>query len=252
VSLAACTDLGNKISINPKSEVFFKGEGVSEDDARRLGTFLLQQGYFDTTTAKTAHLSKDGDDWMIRMVINEAEYARDKARYRLLFWRLQEIISRSVFGGADALVIFADKNVKDLEPVGAIGKVAVNPRNTIFFRPEATAAEARKVGDVLTKAGYFTGSNDLEVLLFRDSGRHQVSFVVNEAILAQNEEALLPYFKVYKYLIGKEALAGAPNRVTLINTEFGELKEVEELTPEERTAVEAQFRSAAPAEAPQP
>ena len=46
--LAACNLGGNKININNKSEVYYKGDDVSKGDAQKLGNFLERQNFFNT------------------------------------------------------------------------------------------------------------------------------------------------------------------------------------------------------------
>lgn len=114
----ACNDHGAKVSINDKSEVYYKGDGVTEADAKKLGDFLLKQGYFTTTDTRSVQLLKVGDAYTVKFVVDEEKLKKDKENVLLGFKVWQMWIKDNVFNGAQTNLILADDQLKDLQPVG--------------------------------------------------------------------------------------------------------------------------------------
>ena len=113
----ACEEHGTKININNKSEVFYKGDGVNEADAKRLGAFLLKQGYFSTIDNRSVQLLKEGDVYIVKFVVDEERLKNDKENVLLGFKVWQMWIQDGVFNGAKTKIVLADNNLEDLHPV---------------------------------------------------------------------------------------------------------------------------------------
>lgn len=116
--LTSCEDYGNKVSINNKSDVFYKGNGVTEADAKKLGNFLLKQGYFTTVDNRSVQLLKDGDTYIVKFVVDEEKLKKDKENVVLGFKVWQMWIQDGVFNGAKTKLILADSQLEDLQTVG--------------------------------------------------------------------------------------------------------------------------------------
>lgn len=114
--LAACENHGSKININPKSEVFYKGD-VTEAEAKKLGNFLLKQGYFTTVDSRSVQLLKEGDIYIVKFVVDEEKLKKDRENVLLGFKVWQMWIQDGVFGGAKTKLVLADNQLKDLQPV---------------------------------------------------------------------------------------------------------------------------------------
>jgi hypothetical protein len=60
VALSACTNYGKKVTIDgSKGEVYYKGDGVTEADAKKLGTYLKDViKYFNDEKKQSVQLTK--------------------------------------------------------------------------------------------------------------------------------------------------------------------------------------------------
>ena len=119
VVLSSCTDYGKKVAINHKSDVYYKGDGVTEKDAKALGDFLLAQGFFNATDERSVQLQKDGEAHVVKIVVNEQKLAQDKENILTSFKVWQMWIQDNVFNGAKTKVILTNAEFKDLQDVGA-------------------------------------------------------------------------------------------------------------------------------------
>ncbi len=114
----SCNDYGKKVMIGEKNEVYYKG--VDETEAKKLGNYLVEQEYFDTSSTKTIQLIKENDEYIVRFVVDEKIVNKDKAMYIKNFKVFQQMISMQVFGGKKTKIILADTKLKDIEEIGEL------------------------------------------------------------------------------------------------------------------------------------
>lgn len=117
ILLASCNSYGDKVKINDKSEVYYRGDGVTEADAKKLGDFLLKQGLFDDKNERSVQLSKDSGAYVVRFVFDKATFEKDKETTLLGFQVWQMWISENVFNSAKTKVVLADNKFKDFQQI---------------------------------------------------------------------------------------------------------------------------------------
>lgn len=116
--LSSCgSDFGKKVSINNNSDVFYKGNGVTGDDAQRLGDFLLREGYFDTTTNKTVQLTKDTAAWVVRLVVDREKYAEADLTLSSSMRIFEMVMSEQVFDRQRTRLELVDDEMKPIDAV---------------------------------------------------------------------------------------------------------------------------------------
>src|SRR5450432_1951478 len=74
---SSCTDYGKKVTFtNNKGEVYYKGDGVTEADAKATGKFLEDQQFFLKDDKKrSVQISKDSSRIKVRFVVDEKALA---------------------------------------------------------------------------------------------------------------------------------------------------------------------------------
>lgn len=113
----SCNSYGKKILINDKSEVYYKGSGVSMEDAKRLGQFLLSRGYFNVSDQRSVQLTKKGDSYVVKLVVDQ-EYMKAEDNVIAGFRVWQMWIEDSVFNGSQTELLLADTELKNTREVG--------------------------------------------------------------------------------------------------------------------------------------
>ena len=117
--LTACEDYGKSVKINEKSEVFYKGDGVSEAEAKNLGAFLLKQEYFNTADERTVQLMKDGDSYVVKFIVDQEKIKQQDSTTVVTGFKVWHMwIQDNVFNGAKLRLVLADDKLKDLQEVG--------------------------------------------------------------------------------------------------------------------------------------
>ncbi len=108
----ACKGYGTKLEFNG-GEVYYT-ENANEADAKKLGDYLVKDGYFDGKP-KTVQLDKSGSTYQVRLVIQK-EFQNDQKTadgLKELFGQ----ISKDVFGGAATEIHMCDEELKTVKVV---------------------------------------------------------------------------------------------------------------------------------------
>lgn len=115
--IISCNSYGKKVLINEKSEVYFKGNGVSEEDAKRLGHFLLSRGYFNVSDKRSVQLTKHKSTYVVKLVV-DPDYMKADDTVLTGFKVWQMWIEDSVFNGSQTELLLADTELKNTRKVG--------------------------------------------------------------------------------------------------------------------------------------
>jgi hypothetical protein len=106
----ACSNYGEKLTFNG-GEVYYT-KNATEADAKKLGEFLVKDGYFDGKT-KTIQLDKSGSTYQVRMVILK-EYQNDQKTIDSMKEYAGQI-SKEVFGNAATEIHLCDDELKTVQ-----------------------------------------------------------------------------------------------------------------------------------------
>jgi hypothetical protein len=205
LTLTSCSNYGTKVTFpGHKGEVFYKGDGVTEADAKAVGKFLEDQQFFLKDDKKrSVQISKDSGRVKARFVVDEKALATipnvDES-----FALIGVLMSKDVFGNTPVDVIFTNEffkaiktipyNAENLtavtlrEEIGRMQTKAYN-KNTLYYASNIPGEEADTISTYLVNNGFFTkdGNNDLVVTKTEVSGFH-VSFLIKASFA--NEEGL--------------------------------------------------------------
>ncbi|KXK55932.1 MAG: hypothetical protein IPM61_12060 [Chlorobi bacterium] len=117
LTIAGCTNYGTKLEFK-KGELYYT-ENTTEADAKKLGDYLLAQGYFDDTETRTVQLDKKDGTHHVRFVVKEEYQTSPKALE--LFTPIGAELSKAVFGGAKIVVDICDETLETKQTLSASG-----------------------------------------------------------------------------------------------------------------------------------
>jgi hypothetical protein len=105
---ALFNDLGERIEFGKDEEIYY-AKGVTEGQARALGRFLQQDGFFNGRGAKTVTVARQGDTFLVSFVVVRDTWNRPDA----LEWfrKVDAEMSDHVFGGAPVEIRLLDENL---------------------------------------------------------------------------------------------------------------------------------------------
>lgn len=136
--IAACNaGYGDKHMVNDKSEVYYKGDGVTAEDAKKLGDFLLQNNYFDTISQKSVQLTRTADTFNVKFVVDKTKVDQTE-NAEMLFTIMGSAISTEVFAGKPVKVILADAKMEGFKeiPIGSQTAAPATEDSVITIAPE--------------------------------------------------------------------------------------------------------------------
>ena len=70
LAFCSCNSYGDKYKLSDKHSVYYKGGGVTEDDAKKVGAYFTEIGLFTTENTMDVQISaeKNSNDMKIRYV----------------------------------------------------------------------------------------------------------------------------------------------------------------------------------------
>jgi hypothetical protein len=113
ILFAACNEYGQKIKISDYTEVYIKGDSVTEADAKKFGNYL-DTTYKDSKSMRSFQITKDSGQYVIRMVVDEEKVKKDSS-LDVSFMALQILFETQVFTGNRVKLIITDNQFKDIK-----------------------------------------------------------------------------------------------------------------------------------------
>jgi hypothetical protein len=107
-----------------QGEVYYR-DGASEEDARKLGRFLQEVGYFKPNKAATVQIRKPEDVYIVSCVVMEGAWNQDETVAGA--HELRSMLSQQVFGNGPVIIHLCQKEV----PVTAGHHLSVTVRKVI-------------------------------------------------------------------------------------------------------------------------
>lgn len=252
VLLTSCDLFGNfgkKVEINEKNEVYYKGEGVTEDDAKKLGKYFEEIGVFNGKEDRSVQLSKDGDAYVVRIVIKEDVVNKDKERFETIFWYWQDMISENVFKGDKTKIILTDDKFKDLTALDEMNKVKVGEDHFVYYKGNGIKEkEAKEIAKQFEDGQFFAYTNG-SVLVTKEKGVLSVRFLPNPDQINADKAGYYATVGNLQYLIGKYVL-DTDVKLIVIDEEFNDVKDFDELTADQKTVLDMRMNGTQPQEDP--
>jgi hypothetical protein len=172
----------------------FYAPSVKEAEAKKLGKYLVQGGFFDGSP-KSVQIQKNGGIWEFRMVVKQG-YEKDEK----VVEDMKEVaaeLSKNVFEGALVDIHLCDPYFKTLRVVNfpksdkgvaqsQYGVKLIFNAGELYYTQPVTRSEAEKLGQYLVKAKFFDGTRK-SVQIKKSGQTYQFRLVIKEGY-DRNEE----------------------------------------------------------------
>ena len=246
--LASCElfgDFGKKVEVNEKNQVYYKGDGVTEADAKKLGSYFESIGVFDGKEEKSVQITKDGDAYVVRLVIKEDVVKKNQQQYETIFWYWQDMISENVFAGKKTKIILTDDKFKDLITLEEMNKVKVGADHFVYFKGQGIKEnEAKEIGEKFEKELIFPYT-DGSVLVTKELGTMFVRFVPNAEHVQADKETYYNTIANLQYLISKYVL-DEQVKLVVTDADCNDVKKFDELSAEQKTVLDQRMTGTVP------
>ena len=105
-SLTGCQQYGKEYKLDKKHNVYYKGEGLTEDIAKKLANYLKEQEYFQDSIESTVQITKNKDTFNLNFVVDETKLTEGTGNNFLVFGAF---ISEKIFNSGKS---FFTKSLK--------------------------------------------------------------------------------------------------------------------------------------------
>lgn len=142
--ISACnffgSSYGKRIEISDKVEVYIKGDSTTEEDGKKLGTYL-DTTWKDLTNKRSFQLIKDKGEYNVSMVVDETKLKEDSTLEES-FKLLRLLIAMSVFPENKVNLILTNDTFKPYKTYKDEGKNTMIEEDAI--EPVATDTTTSK------------------------------------------------------------------------------------------------------------
>lgn len=230
VILCSCNNYGKRVKINDNLTVFYKGEGVTESDAKKLGAFFESAGW-GKDGAATVQLSKDSNTYVLRLPAKDEVYKANRERFRLAFWLTQDEVSEAVFNGSPTRVVLTDDRLRDVDPMDAITRIEPAKGHIFYLKGRSLKpSRARELADSLEAAKFFNITNG-NVFFSKDDLGYALRF---QPAIGVEDKSLDESISDYRYLISKYILNTDDIDLIVVAPDFSDVKKAKQATNERK------------------
>ncbi len=110
-----CQQYGKEYKLDKKHNVYYKGEGLNEDIAKKLATYLKEQEYFQDSIESTVQITKNKDTFNLNFVVDAAKIDKGAENNFLLFGAF---ISEKVFDKAPVTIHLTNNHLEPFKNLG--------------------------------------------------------------------------------------------------------------------------------------
>ena len=204
---------GNRLAFQ-RGELYYN-DLVTQEEAQRVGEYLVRQEIFNAQKAATVQLDKQQDRYQIRFVVDPALVEGTLANVQ--FGVIGSDIAQEVLSGMPVDVVLCDENLKPLRTVAPSARLEVGKSEILYTQP-VTVDEARAVGKQLREIEFFTDERAASVHLGREEGAYHLRFIVDPS-RANNSETVQAFSELAR-VIAAESLGAQPIVVHLCDQEL--------------------------------
>lgn len=113
LALVSCNNYGKKITIDDTMEVYMKGDSVNENQAKKIGNYLVKL-WSDSKQKKSLQLTRDSGTYVVKMVVDESKLKKDST-IDLSFMALKTLLEAEVFNNQQIKFVLTDNTFKDIK-----------------------------------------------------------------------------------------------------------------------------------------
>lgn len=113
--LISCQNYGKEYKLDKKHNVYYKGDGINEDIAKKLANYLKEQEYFQDSIESTVQITKNKDTFNLNFVVDESKLTKGVETSFLLFG---SFISEKVFDKAPVTIHLTNNRLESFRNLG--------------------------------------------------------------------------------------------------------------------------------------
>src|SRR5579875_241694 len=229
---------GKKVSINDKNEVYYKGDDVTENNAKDLGNYLEKTGFFNPQKEETAQVlkNKNDDKYTVKFVYDKDYFNKNSDQLNVIFWLLQDQISQNVFNGKKVSIALTDNKLNNFQTFDDVNKVSIG-NDDVYYKSPVKEQDAKSIGDSLSVSKFLDYTNG-SIILGKDKGTYTISFIPNADMQKAKGDAFPTILENYKYIISKYVLNGGDVDLYVLDNEYNIAQKVKEPSDDRKAQID--------------
>ncbi len=217
--LVSCANYGEKKVFNG-TEVYYK-DGVTEAQADKLGESLITSGFADGG-GKSVQFTKDGDQYIFKMVIRE-EFLNDKSKENV-FNIFPKELSNYMNLPVDLHLCDDSFHTLRVHKLSDAVQTIMAKATEIRYTKNVTAAEVEKLKEFLIEYG-FSDARPKTVGLDKENDTYLFKMVLDKSRI--EDEATISLLTLFKGELSEKVFNNQPVKVHMCDELMNTLKIVE-------------------------
>lgn len=237
LALSSCDLLngyGKKVVIG-ESEVYYKGDGVTEKDAQNVGNFLLENQLISKEKRSSAQVTKKDSTYTVHLIMDAKKM---DPSLKLNMWKLQSDLSAEAFNGAAARIAFTDDKFNDEEVLAPVSELKAGKGSVIYNSAEFKPQSISELSEFFKVQGFLTDDKETNLFVTKEEGAPVIRVVYDKEFMQQNEATALPVFGYLQYLIQTNYPAFKTAKIWLTTKNYEDFKTIPDLSQQEIAAFE--------------
>ncbi len=190
---------------------------VTEAEAKRLGEYLVNNVFFDGDK-KSVQIKRKDKTYQFRMVVKKG--IEQDQHYIDIFRLFGSELSENVFKGEKVDFELCDDNFNTIRVVpqsNNIGKELNFNGSQLFYMPQVTEAEAKRLGQYLVDIGFFD-DEEKSVQIKRKDKTYQFRMVAKKGI--ERDPAVITGLKEFCTQLSENVFNNAPIEIHICDDYF--------------------------------
>lgn len=196
--LSSCSDYGRKVTFEDNhGEIYYKGDSITEADAKAVGKFLTDAGYFQKDDkTRSVQITKNNGRIQARFVVDK-KAVDTIADIDKSFEIIGASMSKDVFNNSPVDVIYTDEYFKDIKTIPYTPSVMPEVdfsheleqmdkknynSNTFYYSKNIPAAKTDTIYKYLVSSGFFAPDGGVSLIVsLSPDGSFLVKFPVKSS-----------------------------------------------------------------------
>lgn len=108
---------GKKYTVNDKHHIYYKGDGLTEEDAKKAGTYFTGIGLFTAENEMDVQIEseKDSTDMKVRFIVDKNKVTAEAEN---AFRNIGNDLAAKLYPGKTLHIILTDDHFDDIKEVG--------------------------------------------------------------------------------------------------------------------------------------
>ena len=187
-----------------QNELYYGG-GVSKDEARSIGEYLVREQYFTDDHSSSVILDFSDGRYELGFVVDPGYL--DVPLMLMEYGITGSRIARETLQGRPVSVVLYDENLGFLKSV-PLTKIMLFGKGELYYTAPVREAEATAVGEVLQQNGYFNDENGASVQITLEQDVYQLKFVIDTSQAV--DSGMTSELREISQTIASEVLGGQP------------------------------------------